>query len=448
MGQLKEKQLPKLAKTIGRHADGDGLFLRVLKTERPLWTYRYRLNRRETEISLGPYPDVSLETARTRHMEERVKVRKGIDPRAEKRARKTAKLEQTTGMPTFGAMAEKHLETHEAGWKNPKHRQQWRNTLTTHCAPIWSTPVDQVTRADVLAVLEPIWRTTPETARRLRGRIETVLDAAYVRLSIEDKVVNPARWKGKLDKLLPKTSKLSRGHHVAMPYQSVPAFMAQLRARPSVAARALEYLILTAARSGETFGMKWGELDLDHVETVNGEKQTVAIPLWKISAGRMKTGKEHPVALSEPAVAILKRQLEARVGDHPFVFPGARPMRPLSGMALEMLLRRMNATIPVKVEATGEDKTAVVTVHGFRAAFRTWAQENTNAKEEVIELCLAHTIGDDTRNAYARGQLIKLRHELMTAWGRFVSPKRPKLTVATQRQSGTGPIFPPRRPAL
>jgi integrase len=332
----------------------------VIREDRKFWSYRYRLGGTETELSLGAYPEVSLDQARAIHAEKRVLVLKGEDPQEGKRSRQRkaaalAAAQATT--PTFGDMAEKYIAAHEGAWKNPKPRQQWRSTIATYCGAFLSTPVNQIDTDTVLAALEPIWNKKPETARRVRGRIEKVLGAARSRGHIDKNQGNAAIWRDHLEHNLPKTKKLVRGHHKALDYKQVPAFMAYLRTRSGVSASALELLVLTAARSGEVFGMKWDEVDFDHAVTVKGpddKDQTVAVPLWVVPAERMKMGKEHRVPLSEPALAILKAQFEAR-GDRNHVFPGARPKAPLSTMSFEMILRRM------KLDCT---------VHGFRSSFR------------------------------------------------------------------------------
>jgi integrase len=257
--------------------------------------------------------------------------------------------------------------------------------LREYAAPLRRLPVDKITTDDVLSVLKPLWNEKPETASRLRGRIERVLDAAKAQGLRAGE--NPARWRGHLDQLLPKRQRLTRGHHAAMSYAEMPAFMDDLRARQSTAARALEFAILTAARSGEVLGLRWEEIDLDRA-------------VWTVPANRMKAGREHRVPLSRPALKLLKAMHEGCDGK--FVFPGQKPGKPLSVMALEMVLRRM------KVEA--------VTVHGFRSAFRDWAAERTNFSNEVCEAALAHVIENKAEAAYRRGDLFDKRRKLMDAW--------------------------------
>jgi integrase len=325
MTKLTLRALQRLANEPGRHPDGVGLFLRVKDADHRFWTYRYRLGGKETELSLGPYPKVGLDEARRLHAKARAEVVNGIDPRAGKKFARGAKAAQdahtpASAKPTFGAMADLYIDTHEASWRNPKHRQQWSSTLRDYCAPIRSVPVDQIDTQAILGCLRPIWTLKPETASRVRGRIETILNAARALGFTDENRANPARWRGHLDQLLPKQPALSRGNHAALPYGEVPAFMARLKDAPGAAAKALAFLILTAARSGEILGARWDELD-------------EAAAVWTVPAGRMKAGKAHRVPLSAPALAILAELRAARRNDHPFVFPGQRPRKPLSNMA-------------------------------------------------------------------------------------------------------------------
>lgn len=261
-------------------------------------------------------------------------------------------------------------------------------TLTRYCEPIRSTPVNEIDTEAVLAVLKPLWARAPETASRLRGRIEAVLDAARARGFINRNEANPARWRGHLDKLSPKRAKLTRGHHAAMPYAEVPAFITELRKRPATAARALEFCILTAARSGETLAACWDEIDFD-------------TKIWAVPPARTKASREHRVPLSDHAIDILREMEAARTGDH--VFPGQRPGRPLSGMAFELLLRRLKSPY---------------TAHGFRSSFRDWAGNETHFPRELAEHALAHVIGDKAEQAYRRSDALARRRELMDAWAR------------------------------
>ena len=283
-------------------------------------------------------------------------------------------------------------------------KAQWKSTLATYAAPLRNKPVDTIATDDVLAVLKPIWTTKAETASRVRGRIEKVLDAAKAKGFREGE--NPARWRGHLDHLLPKPSKLARGHHPAMPYEEVAGFIAELRKREVSAAVALELCILTAARSGEIFGMRWPEIDFDK-------------KIWTVPAERMKAGREHRVPLSPRAVAILRKLEKVKTGE--FVFPGQSRNKPLSNMAMEMVLRRM------KIEDA--------TVHGFCSSFRDWAGNVSNFPREIIEMALAHVIGDKAEQAYRRGDALEKRRKLMEAWAAYCEPKTSANVVPMRKQN-------------
>lgn len=289
---------------------------------------------------------------------------------------------------TFGTVAIEHIEAQEPAWKNAKHRQQWRNTLKTYAKPIWDTPVDQVSVEDVLAILQPIWFTKPETAGRVRGRIENVLDAAKVRGLRTGE--NPAAWRGNLALLLPRNKKGPKRHHAAMPFEEVSAFMTKLRAVQALSARALELTILTATRTSEVLQATWSEFDL--------KEKT-----WTIPAGRMKAGRDHHVPLS-PAVIALLTSLGR---NDEFVFPGGKEGKPLSNMAMEMCLRRM------KIEH--------YTVHGFRSSFRDWVGEETSFPRDVAEMALAHIVGTMSERSYRRQTAFHKRRKLMDAWAAYCS---------------------------
>jgi integrase len=336
-------------------------------------------------MGLGSASVVPLADAREKAAAACRKLAQGLNPIEDRKRDK--------GIPTFGAMADIVREGLSAGFRNEKHKAQWKSTLTTYGAPLRSKPVDTITIDDVLAVLKPIWMQIPETASRVRGRIEKVLDAAKAKGFREGE--NPARWRGHLDHLLPKPSKLERGHHAAMPYEDVAAFVGELRKRRATAALALEFCILTAARSGEVLGARWSEIDLDK-------------KIWTIPAIRMKAGREHRVPLSNRAVAILKKLRDHDCGE--FVFPGQKPKKPLSNMAMEMVLRRM------KIENA--------TVHGFRSSFRDWAGNITSFPREVTETALAHVIGDKAEQAYRRSDALEKRRALMDAWASYCDPRR------------------------
>lgn len=377
----------------GRHADGAGLYLFVSKsgdTLRRRWVFRYPWQGRIREMGLGSPHTVSLARARELADAARRELAEGRDPIATREAARAALAHK----PTFGECADALIEAKSAEWRNAKHAAQWQMTLTDYASPLRKRPVDEIDTEAVLSVLQPIWGKKPETAARLRGRIEAVLDAARAKGHIPRNDANPARWRGHLDKLLPKRQHLSRGHHAAMVYGEVPAFIGKLRERESVAALALEFCILTAARSGEIIGARWAEID-----------QETAV--WTIPAERMKAARAHRVPLCKRALKILETLESARASE--FVFPGQREKRPLSNMALEMLIRRM------KVDG--------VTVHGFRSAFRDWAGNETHFPREIAEAALAHVIGDKAEQAYRRSDALQKRRALMDAWAAFVEPK-------------------------
>lgn len=378
---------PRTAATIkatGRHSDGGGLYLSVDPTGRRRWVFMYTRDGKRTELGLGGGRDLSLANARKEAGTLRTILASGGDPRStrEKQERQT-----------FGEVADAYVEAMRPSWRNAKHAAQWAMTLTKYAAPIRQRMVETISTRDILEVLQPLWQRTPETAERLRGRIENVLDAAKAKgLRTGD---NPARWRGHLDQLLPKRQRLSRRHHTALPYADVPAFMADLRGREATAARALEYAILTAARSGEVLGATWAEIDLEGT-------------VWAVPATRMKAGREHRVPLSAPAVELLRRLDAARDAEkaNPAdpVFPSAKGGKSLSSMAMAMLLRRMGSA---------------ATAHGFRSAFRDWASETTGFPHEVCEMALAHTIGNKAEAAYRRGDLFNKRRGLMDAWASY-----------------------------
>ena len=377
----------------GRHADGGGLHLLVKESGARSWVYRFMLKGKARDIGLGAAsgPEtISLATARDKAAALRLQVKAGVDPLAERHrgaaeALATAQAAQIAGI-TFKAVAEAHIAANEASWRNDKHRQQWRNTLASYVYPVMGeVPVADIGTAHVLKILEPIWQNKPETASRIRGRIETVLDAAKARGYRDGE--NPARWRGHIAQILPARSRLTRGHHKAMPYAAIPAFMAQLREREATAALALEFVILTATRTSEVLGATWAEVDLDKA-------------IWTVPATRMKAGKEHRVPLSPRAVEILEAVKPLGKAS---LFPADKGGR-LSGMAMSMLLRRM------KLDCT---------VHGFRSGFRDWAAECTGYAHEVCEMALAHVIGNKSEAAYRRGDMFDKRRRLMADWATY-----------------------------
>jgi integrase len=387
----------------GRYGDGNGLYLLVRTPEARFWAFRYTpRGGKMREMGLGPAGygkgQVSLAEAREKAGDLIKAVRAGHDPLADRdAAEKAAKAEAQKAVirsKTFKEAAEQFMDAREAGLRNVKHRKQWRSTLETYAYPvIGEIPVADVETIDVLAVLQPIWTTKTETASRVRNRIELVLD--YSRSLGWRSADNVARWRGHLSNALPKRSKVAPvEHHAAMTWQDIGAFMVDLRTKASVAAMALEWTILNTARSGETLGARWPEIDRTS-------------KVWTIPADRMKGGKEHRVALSDAALRVLDaaQRLRTHAGDDAYIFPGQAPGRPLSGMAMTMLLRRMGR----------ED----LTVHGFRSTFRTWAAERTNYPPEVAEMALAHTVGNRVEAAYNRSDLFDRRRRLMRDWAKF-----------------------------
>ena len=380
------------AKTKGLHADGNGLYLQVSAAGTKSWIFRFKMGGRKTarDMGLGSLADVSLAEAREKAQDARKLTRAGIDPiEAKRESRASVALERASAL-TFEDAAKAYIEAHSQGWRNPKHREQWPNTLEAYAYPaIGKLSVAAVNVGHVVKILEPIWTKKPETASRVRGRIEAVLDWAKARGYRAGE--NPARWRGHLENLLPKRSRVQRiEHHPALAYADVGAFMADLAKQNGVAPLALQFLILTAARTSEIIGARWDEID-------QGKG------LWTIPAERIKTAKEHRVPLSAPALAILKRMAETREGE--FVFPGGRRKMPLSNNALLALLKRME-----RVD---------LTAHGFRSTFRDWAAEQTNYPREVAEAALAHAIGDKVEAAYRRGDLFEKRGKLMDAWASY-----------------------------
>ncbi len=367
-----------------------GLGLNVNGCGSRSWIFRARIAGVRRDMGLGGYPDVTLAQARELARVARSKIRAGVDPIEEARSARSALIAARMSAVTFSKAVTQYLEAHEAGWRNPKHRQQWENTLTTYAGPkIGQMLVRDIELPHVLSVLEPIWREKTETASRLRGRMESVLDWATARGYRSG--LNPARWKGHLDKLLPAPGRIAKtDHHRSLPYQDMPTFFTQLCQQEGTGARALQFVILTAARSGEVRGATWEEFDLSAGK-------------WTIPASRMKAKKEHRVALSAQAVTLLKAQQELRVSE--FVFPSTKEDAMLSDMTLTAVLRRM------KVDAVP---------HGFRSTFRNWAAEKTEYPREIAELALAHTVGSEVERAYLRTDMFEKRRSLMQDWADFV----------------------------
>jgi len=379
-------------KAPGLYADGAGLYLQVTgdgKTRiAKSWVYRFQMRGRVREMGLGPLSLFGLAEARAKATECRRLKYEGIEPSEVRNAKRDQAGHEGANSPTFGACAEQYIAIHRAGWSSSKHAAQWSATLKTYANPvIGSVPVHKIDTALVMKILEPMWLQKSETAARLRGRIEAVLDWAKVRGHRRGE--NPARWRGHLDKLLPARARVRQvKHHAAIPFDELPEFMAALRTRDGVAARALEFLILTAARSGEVIGARPCEFD--------GK-------LWTVPAARMKSGREHRVPLSAPALAIVETMRAGQGGA--FLFPGSRHGKPISNTAMLGVLERMDR--------------AGFTAHGFRSTFRDWVAERTDYPSEVAEMALAHTIGSKVEAAYRRGDLLEKRVALMDEWARF-----------------------------
>jgi integrase len=399
---------------VGMHPDGRGLYLQVHAGGSKSWIYRYTLHGRVRAMGLGPTHLVSLAEARGMAQEARLLKNQGVDPidaRAASRPAPEPPPEVDRG-PSFKNAAAAYIDANSAAWRNAKHEAQWSSTLQTYAYPVLGDrPVDEIDTTLVLKVLEPIWSTKPETASRLRGRIESVLDWAKARGHREGE--NPARWKGHLDKILPAKSKVARvEHHAALPFKAMPAFMADLRTRDGAAARALEFAILTAARTGEVIGAQWSEIDFE-------------AQVWTQPATRTKTHREHRVPLCDAAMAVLEAMrdafLEGRreflslygkpipndIALEGFIFAGMRRGKGLSNMAMLKVLERMGYPD--------------LTTHGFRSTFRDWAAETTGYQNEVVEMALAHAIAGKVEAAYRRGDLLEKRKELMRDWSAYCS---------------------------
>jgi len=400
MAQIGKLSAVEVAKSKGPAVlhDGGGLYLRVSASGAKSWVFRFQLDGRRRDMGLGPFPDISLSDARARATERRKLRHDGIDPLDAKAAQRQAQRVSVAKGRTFREAAEEFIGRNEAGWRNAKHRQQWRNTLATYVYPaLGELPVAAIDTGLVVQVLDPIWAEKPETASRVRGRIEAVLDAATVRGFRQGP--NPAGWKGNLAHVLPARAKVRKvAHHAALPLDDMVGFLATLRDREGMAARALEFAIFTAARTGEVLGARWGEIDL-------------AAKLWTIPAERMKAGREHRVPLSDVALSVLEKvqplalTSDGKPDPAAPAFPGPRRVLPMSNMTMLMLLRRM--------------KRDDLTAHGFRSTFSDWAAERTAYPREVVEMALAHAVENKVEAAYRRGDLFDKRRKLMDAWAGF-----------------------------
>ncbi len=390
--RLKARQVATLGE--GKYGDGGGLYLRVVGRHRG-WVFRYKAAGKAHECGLGPLHTLTLAEARAEARRCRQMRLKGIDPIAAGRAARAAVALEAANAKTFAECATTFHAAHCAAWKNKKHAREWLASLTAHVFPqLGALAVADIDTGHMLRALEPIWTTIPETAGRIRGRIEAVLDWAKTRGYRNGE--NPARWKGHLDHLLPDRRQLAPVEHfAALPYRDIPAFAAELRAEDSADARALAFQLLTVVRPGEATGTTWDEIDL-------------AAKLWTIPAARMKKRREHRVPLAPAAIAILERTPQEH--RHGPVFPGAKPGKPVSVISL---WRRANAVAAVAVPG------APVTAHGLRSSFRDWAAERTSFPDEVAEQALAHSVGSKVRRSYQRGDLLAKRRQLMEAWARY-----------------------------
>ncbi|EIU5573144.1 TPA: tyrosine-type recombinase/integrase [Pseudomonas aeruginosa] len=393
MGKLNPRQVENLA-TPGTYEDGEGLRLVVKPNAKKYWVLRFQLDGKRREMGLGSFPDVGLKEVRLEASAKRRMLMDGIDPLAardaEREAQRATQQAEAAKAVTFKTVAADYIAAHRAGWKNAKHAQQWENTLKTYVYSIVrDLPVEAMTTEHVLNVLSPIWKTKPETAARVRNRIELVLDAAKARGLRQGE--NPARWRGHLDKLLPPRAKVKAvEHHPALPWAELPAFMAEIAAHDDLTYKAMRMTILTACRTGEVLGANWDEFDLKAA-------------VWTIPAARMKAAREHRVPLSDAVLALLETL--PRVVGSPYLFPSVRKGKHLSNMAMLMALRRMERTD--------------ITVHGFRSTFRDWAAEATHYPREVCEQALAHVRQDKTEAAYFRGDLFEKRRALMADWATY-----------------------------
>jgi integrase len=395
----------------GRHADGGGLYFNVSPDgSRRRWVFLFRWQGRRCEMGLGSPDTVSLAKAREYSAAARLCLQEGRNPLEDKRATREAQLREMqdqqrrrSTVRTFGQVADDLIASKGPGWRNAKHRAQWAMTLETYAATLRPLQVADITTEDILATLQPIWTTKSVTASRTRGRIEAVIDAARARGLIPSDSANPARWKGHLANLLPPCQRLPRGHHAALPWKELPAFIAALRQRCGTAPRALEWMILTASRIGEALGARWREIDIE-------------AGLWLVPAQRMKSNKAHRVPLSPSALALLAALPKGQPDD--LVFPGHKAGKPLSDMMMKALFVRMGVV--------------GITSHGFRSTFRDWAGEATSHPREVCEAALAHAVGNAVELAYRRGDALEKRRALMCDWAAFCDGLAPATLSTSQ----------------
>jgi integrase len=392
----------------GMYADGAGLCLQVTGAGAKSWIYRFSLHGKAREMGLGSLSAVSLADARVKAAECRSLRQEGIDPIEARKARQAQAALDAAKAITFKEAAERYIAARRAGWNNVKHAAQWGSTLATYVYPvIGALSVQAIDTPLVCKVLEPIWNVKPETANRVRGRIEAILDWAKLRGMREGD--NPARWRGHLEINFPSRSKVKAiSHHPALPYSELPDFMVRLRQQVGIGARALEFTILTAGRTAETTGATWSEIN-------------AAEKVWTVPAKRMKAKKEHRVPLSAAALSILSKRgryvvvqeklptSATQTDDAAFIFPGAKRGKSLSNKTMDAVLICMGY------------KDGKATVHGFRSTFRDWAAERTNFPNEVVEMALAHAVGDKVEAAYRRGDLFEKRRRLMAEWATYCS---------------------------
>nr|WP_087575783.1 integrase arm-type DNA-binding domain-containing protein [Sphingomonas sp. CDS-1] len=414
--KLKARRLETLS-TPGWHGDGGGLWLRIKPSGSKSWKFIWIRDKVRREMGLGSYDAYTLDDAREMAAAARNLLKEGYDPiemrqteQEEERAERKKEEQEArpaTGSPTFLAYAKKYIAAHEGGWSNAKHIWQWTNSLEKHAKGILNIPVDKITPQDVAEALKTSWTKFAETAGRVRGRIENVLDAAKAEGHIQSPWENPAKWKGNLQFLLPKRKRLVTGHHAAIPYEDMPEFFEALQKREAPTARALELTVLCATRTSETLLARWSEVDLDR-------------SIWTIPAERMKMRIEHRIPLSYAAVAVLRAVAEGKPckpGD--YIFPGQKPDSPLSQMAMPLLMRRMNL--------------GQFTVHGMRSSFRDYMGDETDHAETVIEHALAHQVGSSVTRAYRRKDAFEKRKSVMADWADYLQGRSPNLETAGQQ---------------
>jgi integrase len=392
------------AKERGYYADGGNLYLQVSKYGTKSWVFRYAVVGKTRDMGLGGFPQITLKLARELAREQREHLLRGDDPIDVRQGKRDRLRAAAAKRKTFAECADDYISAHADAWRNDKHRKQWKVTLETYAFPVMGKlPVDAIDLPHILRVLEPIWREKPETASRLRGRIERILSWATVRKYRKGE--NPARWSGHLSEMLPAKTKVRKPkHHAALPFAEMSDFMAVLRRTDGISARALEFTILTAARTGEVITSRWDEIDFDEA-------------VWSVPAARMKSNRPHRVPLSKRAIELLRAMPRDSSG---YIFPGSIAGKPISNTAMLKLLTDMRSGL---------------TVHGFRSAFSDWARERTAYPRDVIEMCLAHTIKDKSEAAYRRGDALEKRRRLMESWSQYCDSPATGATVTTLRRA-------------